>query len=352
MTQPVPLVHGAPPVNANVVRVLLTAAQKAFDAGDFARAGELFLEVWRTDPQARPVLYNAARAFQLAGKVDKAEELFGELLALPDLDTSLGAKAKSQFALLRAGRAERKGEQAVQAEREKQFGVAAALWAEAVRLQPAKVAWLARQARAHQQAGQLQEAAVAYDEYLELAPDDAPERAEAEAWRRQLGSAQTPDRAPALAQPPAARAAETQPAPVARATPKATPLLTKIQPAGKARAQLHVEPGPPVGAWILFGTGTVAVVGGGIVLWTAKGYDDELQKKYQQLDGEGKIVGIGKEEGAVEAARIDREYVIGWAVAGAGALAAVVGLVLALQTPEPAVVLVPTGDGVRVAWRF
>lgn len=217
------LALAAPAAKANVVQTVLAAAQKAFDAGDFVRAGELFLEVWRSDPDARPVLYNAARAFQLAGKADKAEQLFDELRALPDLDTVLRVKANTQLAVLRASRAERVAEQAAQAEREGQHAVAAVLWADAWTLQPDKVAWLARQARSLQRAGQLAEAAAVYDRYLEQAATDAPGRAEAEAWRKQLPAAKVAT-TPARPEPAVVKAPESD-----VAAPLVPPLLVAPQ---------------------------------------------------------------------------------------------------------------------------
>ena len=78
---PAPALAQARP--SKVVQALIAAAQKEFDAGHFERAGELFLEVWLQGKDSRPALYNAARGFHLAGKLDKAESLYRELLALP-----------------------------------------------------------------------------------------------------------------------------------------------------------------------------------------------------------------------------------------------------------------------------
>ena len=84
---PAPLLAQTRPSN-----VVFAAAQKEFGAGHFERAGELFLEVWQQGKAERPALYNAARAFHLAGKLDKAEALYREFQALPDQDAAVAAK--------------------------------------------------------------------------------------------------------------------------------------------------------------------------------------------------------------------------------------------------------------------
>ncbi len=373
----------APPAKANsakpnVVRVLLTAAQKEFDAGNFDRAGELFLEVWRTDADARPVLYNAARAFQLAGKIDKAEELYSELLALPALDSALAAKAEIQVAVLRTNRAERKADQAAQAERDGQHADAAALWAEAVRLQPTKIAWLARQARALQRSGQAELAASVFDQYLAQAPANAPGRAEAQAWRKQLPSpkaavktpvapAPTVVKPPVVPTPPVVKAPAAPipsdvkateppqvqpPAPVVLTPKRLVPTPVKVTYSTPAAAVSQSTPAGSAGAWTVFGLGAAAALGGGVVLALANSDDNALQQKYGPRGIDGTIAGIGRDQAHAEAARIEQQYLIGWGVAGAGAVATVVGLVLALRTPSPTVAVVPNVAGAQVAWRF
>lgn len=69
------------------VEAMIAAAQREFDAGNFARAGGLFLAIWRQGPSSDrtqlAALYNAARAYQLAEELDQAEALFRELAAYP-----------------------------------------------------------------------------------------------------------------------------------------------------------------------------------------------------------------------------------------------------------------------------
>jgi TolA-binding protein len=77
---PVTPAHAAPPDKARALQNLIAAAQREVDAANFERAAQLFLEIWRQDKSLPIVLYNAARAHHLAGKLDKADELYNEYL--------------------------------------------------------------------------------------------------------------------------------------------------------------------------------------------------------------------------------------------------------------------------------
>ena len=70
----------AAPPKSKVVTALIGAAQKEFDGGNFDRAGELFLDVWKQDKTQTAALYNASRAMHLAGNLDKADDLYREIV--------------------------------------------------------------------------------------------------------------------------------------------------------------------------------------------------------------------------------------------------------------------------------
>jgi len=54
---------------STLIQGLAKAAETATAAGDFARAGDLYLEIWHADGTQQVALYNAARAHQLAGNL-------------------------------------------------------------------------------------------------------------------------------------------------------------------------------------------------------------------------------------------------------------------------------------------
>lgn len=68
------IASAAPP--SKIAAALINAAQKEFDAGNFERAGDLFHQIWRQDNSQVAALYNAARAYHLAGRADAAGELY------------------------------------------------------------------------------------------------------------------------------------------------------------------------------------------------------------------------------------------------------------------------------------
>lgn len=165
--------------------MLLAAAQKQADAGNLERGAELYLEIWRIDRSAQPALYNAARLYQLAGNLDKAEQLYREFLQLSDLTAEARGKAEGKLAEVQQRRAEKRSEEAARAEGNGQYAVAADLWAEAVAMDGKRVDWLRRWGRALQLANKPAQARGVYDRYLALAGQDG-ERAQVEAWRAEL----------------------------------------------------------------------------------------------------------------------------------------------------------------------
>ncbi|MSQ82596.1 MAG: hypothetical protein EXR77_06715 [Myxococcales bacterium] len=360
MSAPAQRVNAAPGGKSKVVQALIAAAQKEFDAGNFERAGELFWEIWRHDPEARPILYNAARAFQLAGKIEKADELFGELLAITDLDPVLKGKAQNQVEGLLVKRSELKADEAGRAEKASQYALAAGLWAEAIRLQPKKIAWVLRQARAYHLAGQLQLALATYDKYLTAAPATAEDRPQVQTWRDECVA--KPPVAIATPEPPAPeRPGEKLPEkPVASPPDRPVDGYAAVTPSAAVSPAPDV-PKPPVkappssdsglGAWLATGGGAAALVGGVVMLALATGDKADLAAK-QKPGSDGKIRDITHAEATAESQRISRNLAIGWALSGVGAVGVAVGAWLLSRPAAGAVAVVPTGDGVLISLRF
>ena len=176
----------AAPANAKLVPVLITAAKKEFDGGNFERAGELYLQIWQQDNSLMVALNNAGRAYQMAGRLEKADELYRLYLQQPQAEPAGIAKVRGYQAELQVARADLKVEGAARAESEGKFALAAQLWHDAERLVPDRWPWVLRGARAEQQAGRPAEAAEGYQRYLAGASIDAPERAEALRWQGEL----------------------------------------------------------------------------------------------------------------------------------------------------------------------
>ncbi|MBM4341806.1 MAG: hypothetical protein FJ100_00310 [Deltaproteobacteria bacterium] len=186
VASPAPNAWCQAPAASKTVAALLAAAQKQLDAGNFERAAELFLEIWRVDKTTVPALYNAARSFQLAGQLDKAERLFREMLALADLEPQARAKAQTQLDAVLAKKAERRADEATSAESAGQYDAAVALWAEALTLDPKRADWIKRLGRAAHLGGKHAQASAAYERYLKTAGVSAGDRAQVEAWRAEL----------------------------------------------------------------------------------------------------------------------------------------------------------------------
>jgi tetratricopeptide (TPR) repeat protein len=287
----------AAPPKSKVIVALVAAAQREFDGGNFDRAGDLFLEIFRQDPSQIAALYNAARAHHLAGKLSKAEELYGELLALPGaLDAATTSKVQGLVQEVRRKRGEAKADEAERAESAGNYAFAAEKWAEAGRFAPERSGWTLRAARAEQLAGRADAARSLYDKYLTIAPTDAADRANAEKWRRELG----PGYAAATLPQPAGTQAPTLPAKVENS-------------------------GAPKWAYATMAAGALSLIGGGVVLGMAAGDHSDLQAKLDQRNAAGRVATTTFDEAAVEASRIEGRYQLGWVLSGVGVAAAGIG---------------------------
>ncbi|MBM4343327.1 MAG: tetratricopeptide repeat protein [Deltaproteobacteria bacterium] len=228
-----------------VIDVLVASANRAFEEGNFVRAGELFLEVYRQDKTNPVALNNAARAFMFGEKLERAAELLRELLGLPNLPAELRATAQERLVEVQERQAQAAADSAAEAEKSGKFGTAASLWAEAARLNPKKLLWKLREARALHLAGEANRAIAVYEAFLAVAPKELAERAQAEAWRAELVSARGAAKEAGKAEKVAAPV-EAAPAPVAapakEAAPAPPPVVVAKEVAGEAKA---AAPAPP-----------------------------------------------------------------------------------------------------------
>ncbi len=320
----------APAGKEKLLDTLLTAAQKAFFAGDFARAADLYADLWRQDPSQPSYLYNAARSSHLGGQLDRAEDLYRQLIANPAADKAQVEKCKGYLAELLARKGQRKADEAAKVEGNGNYEAAAALWRDAYDLDPTRIGWLARAGRALDLAGKKAEAAAVYKTYLATAAKDAVERGDVERWNAEVQRT--------TAGPGAASSAKS--------------------PAGVGAPGVHKsEGGVPMTAWLALGGGAL-LLGGGAVLYMGAASDQQALEK--DLDA-AKTVVDGKTVWKLDYAEVEgrnaaiaRNKTIGVALGGVGVVAAGVGAWLAVSAPKARVVALPAPDlgGVRLAWRF
>ncbi|MBM4346441.1 MAG: hypothetical protein FJ100_23945 [Deltaproteobacteria bacterium] len=306
--------------NPRVVAALVAAAEKEFDAGNFARAADLFLEIWKQDKAQIVVLYNAARAAHLAGQVDRAEDLYREYLALPNADAAITAKIQPHLQDLANRRADAKAEAAAKAETTGNFALAAQLWGDAAAARPDKPAWQLRRARALHLAGDKAAALAAYDQYLARDPDKASGQGDAAKWRAELAPKSLDD----------------------MPVPKDPEVVRPVKVA---------EPPSKLPAYALLGGGAAAALGG-LGLYLATQGDVAQFEKDTQPGADGKVAGLSYSEANSERARLNGRIYASWALGGASALAAVAGAWLLASRPAGKVAVGPTGSGVLLAVRF
>lgn len=74
---------------------LADKAAQALEAGDADKAAGLYYEAYRMAPSMASALYNCARAFQIAGKLEEALKRFEEYCALPGIDPAMVKRAQA-----------------------------------------------------------------------------------------------------------------------------------------------------------------------------------------------------------------------------------------------------------------
>ena len=349
---PLPLL--AQEKKGGLVESLIAAAQREFDAGNFARAGDLFLAIWRQDKSLAPTqlaaAYNAARSYQFAGNLEQAEELYRELAAMPNLPEAVRGKCDKQLGLIRERRADDKVALASQAEREGKLELAVSLWSDALTLVPSRRDWALRKARAQHLAGDRAGARASYRAWLDAAGPNEPQRADVERWLSELvqpaveidggDAANNGKGEPGAANGPDKGAVQSSTQAKVEATP---PAVARRVVDGPAR-----WPG-----WLLLLGSAGAIGGGGWLLWQGRQTQLDLDDKLHFLDNDSKkIIGITKADADAQAVRISRYYTQGWIAAGVGGVGTVVSLYLLIRDGDTPVAVAPVGRGAVVTMRF
>lgn len=302
---------------SKVVTALINAAQKEFDAGNFERAGQLFLEIFKQDATQIAALYNAARGFHLGRRFVKAEELYRQLLALPSTEAPLKAKVEGQLVDIQNQRADVKVEEAVKAEEAGNFALAVQLWGDAVRMGGRKLPWVLRMARAKQLAGQKDAALKEYDAYLAETPEDDKGRVDAARWRAEIAPATYDD------------------VPVPRDAPVVKAVVVEAPSRWPAYATLG---------------GGVALAAAGLGLYVATQGDVSNYDAKMAASAGGMVTGWSLQEANAERDRINGRVYVSWGLAGVGAVVAGVGAWLLVRAPGATVAVTP--QGVLIAGRF
>jgi tetratricopeptide (TPR) repeat protein len=131
---------------------------------------------------------DSAEAQLAAGNLNQGERTLRLMLADPTLSADQRARALAMLERVQRLRAESAAEAAAEAQGEEQYPQAAELWSEAIALDPSQPDWLRRWGRCLQLAGRPAQALAVYDKYLAMFVGATPERAQAEAWRKQVAA--------------------------------------------------------------------------------------------------------------------------------------------------------------------
>ena len=302
----------AAPLPANV-QTMVTAAEKAYAAADFAGASDLFEQAWKAAPASTTLLYNAGRAAQLAKNLDRAEDLYQKYLALTGQEPKFLEKSKAYLLdvqqakkAVRVEKAKAKAQVAEQFQNDKRYRDAAAAYRDAYRLDEANLEYLFKAGQTASIGGDDDAAKQYLTEYLAKAPADAAERADVE---RMLRGAAPKSRDAPKKDEVAERVAEKQPPP-SGGSGRTVGLITAI--------------------------GGLAVAGAGVALYATASV-------YGHNDSAGNLV----------VDRADAGQTVGPIVAAVGGAAAVAGVVIWLLSDSPkSVTVVPTWNGINIAWQF
>ena len=218
--------------------------------------------------------------------------------------------------------------QALEAYSTGQFGLAADLYQRAAQIDAEEPLYLYNAARASERAGRTAQAAALYRQFLARAPEGEPEVAKAQKY---LAALEGEQRDAATAKSPPPRDVRSKP-----------PSSTAAMPAPEASVR-SAEPGR--GGWIALATlGVSGLLAGGGLLVSGKLDQDELDRKLQQRNGSGLIVGIDHASAERQQSSINARLIAGWAAASVGAVAAVVGIVrLGSDSATLAVAPMPAG---------
>lgn len=163
--------------------------QVAYEAGQHERAMEYFLQAWQADPTRPAYVFSAARAAHVAKKLDRAEQYYREYLAASDKDNRYVDRAKAYLEDLAVQRVDLKISAAEDAEKAKQYLVAAKLYGDALQMAPQRLHLMIAQGRALFRGKAMDDAEKVFREYLAKAPPELDERKDAEANLAEIAEA-------------------------------------------------------------------------------------------------------------------------------------------------------------------
>ncbi len=317
-------------------KALAQQAAKAFEAGEMDRAAQAYLEAWHTDGSEPNYLYGAARAEQSAGQGERAEEHYRQFIALGTADPARVAKAKGYLTEFAGVRSDEKVQAGDRAAKRSEWPVAAAAYSEAWQLRQDRLAVLLKAARAAKEAGNQPQAETWLRSYLERAPPNAPDRAEAQAM---LDAAVgkpvvvAPRPVESVVTPPPPRPVE----PVSVAPQVSAP---QEKPSGRRTA----------GLWTL-GSGGALAIAGAVLLGLGKAQEGQFNS---DLNYDGTVVhgALTYDQATSRAQSIGTLQTSGVALLATGALAAGVGAYLVLTAGDAKVAVLPQGQGFALAGRF
>lgn len=321
-------VQAWPADKAKATAAMASKAAEAIEKGDYARAAELYGFLWAQDHNSSH-LWSLARAEHLGGAYDAAMAHYRQLLELSDVDAARKAKVREYIVEIDRTRAKAKAMSAEKAVRDGDARLAAQLFMEAWKLDPARLEWLFQVAVAEQGAGDLAAAETHLQEFLAKAAPNAPERSEAEGRLKSLKT---------------------------RRTPAPAPEASAIESSATAPSERGVMP------WVVGGVGAAALAGGVALFLSTSGDYDKFQADTKP-DADGIIRKTSTAEAQTAASSINQTRAI---AAGLGAVGAVgIGVATwllvrtpktgpqARRTPSPADVQVHVGvNSLVLAWRF
>ena len=325
---------------AQVAKTMATQASKAYAAGDYGRAAELYLNAWRTDGDPG-YLWALARAEHLAGLLEQALEHYKLFIAGPGEEAARVPKAKDYMADIVSGWVAIKIRDAEYAMRSKDYVSAGLLYRDAMALAPDRADLLLRAALAEFAAEHWPESEDLLVAYLNKAPADAPDRKQAEERLKAARRKQSPE---AIGKP---AAMEERLKEVKIAEFRDTPAPPEVPVAAKA-----VDGPSRMPAYLALGGGALLATAGAVVYARAAADLADYNQKMASKNAAGKVVGISFESAQPLAEQVNRELGIAVGLGVASVACAGVGVWLLVREPERKVVVVPTGAGMLIAWRF
>ncbi|MBM4346023.1 MAG: hypothetical protein FJ100_21830 [Deltaproteobacteria bacterium] len=331
-----PMARAAP--LSPTVQAVVTTAEKAFGAGQYDRASELFEQAYKAAATETTLLYNAARAAQMAKQWDRSEALYVQYQALPNRDPKYVDKATQYLPDVRAARqaqrvdeAKAKAKDGDQYQKEKRYREASAAYRDAWRLIPEQLEYLFRAGAAAALGCDEAVARQYLTDYLQKAATDAPDRIEAQA--RLDGIAKTCKDGHPISQ--------------------SEVVVRKVDETVVRRTGDTASDGTgSIGLWVAVGGGVAALAGGviyGIGAANRADFEASTKKDANGLIGNGWTVETAK----ARATEIGNQQTLGAVVAGVGVAAGVAGGVLWwLGKGDSKVAVAPTPAGAVLAWRF